>query len=178
MADTNQKMSMDMPGMTHGGAGWWSLALVFAVIVAAAVAIILGGWGESSHFNTPTLYGTAVMGMFFLVFGLFKAVTLRDFAAGYQSYDLIAGRAPVWGYLYPFIELALGLALFVGPAPIVLPITAVLSLEAAASVAIKLARRERFTCVCLGTIFNIPLTYVSLAEYTVMFAMAVAMLVL
>jgi hypothetical protein len=35
---------------------------------------------------------------------------LRGFVDAYRSYDLVARAVPTWGWAYPFVELALGVA--------------------------------------------------------------------
>lgn len=40
---------------------------------------------------------------------MFKLMDLTNSAHGYHEYDLIARRLFVWGYIYPFIEAALGI---------------------------------------------------------------------
>jgi copper chaperone CopZ len=50
------------------------------------------------------------MAGFFLVFSFFKFLDLKGFAESYAMYDVIAKRIPAWGYIYPFVELGLGIA--------------------------------------------------------------------
>src|SRR5438309_96600 len=48
------------------------------------------------------------MGIFFLIFGSFKLINLKNFAEAYTKYDLIAQRSRIYALAYPFIEVALG----------------------------------------------------------------------
>ncbi|RYF77368.1 MAG: heavy-metal-associated domain-containing protein, partial [Chitinophagaceae bacterium] len=50
------------------------------------------------------------MAAFFLVFSFFKLLNLSGFAESYAMYDIVAKRWKAWGYIYAFLELALGLA--------------------------------------------------------------------
>src|SRR5690606_1095867 len=50
------------------------------------------------------------MSGFFLAFSFFKLIDLKGFADNYSSYDIIAKRFRGWGFIYPFIELGLGIA--------------------------------------------------------------------
>jgi hypothetical protein len=52
----------------------------------------------------------AYAGVFLIFFALLKIFDLKGFMNGFAIYDLIATRNSAWGYIYPFIELALGLA--------------------------------------------------------------------
>lgn len=117
------------------------------------------------------------MGFFFLYFALFKLITLSDFAMGYQEYDLIAQRFKPWAWAYPFIEAILGtLFLLNYTTPLILWLTLILTAINCAGIIMKLAKREIFQCVCLGTVLKVPLTIVSLVEYALMGVMAIAML--
>ena len=51
-----------------------------------------------------------------------------------------------------------------------------MSLIICLSVLIKLAKHEKFQCLCLGTVLKVPLTIVSLVEYAAMGIMAAVML--
>lgn len=149
------------------------LASVFAVIIFATIAVC-----SKVGFTPDTVLGYS-MGFFFLIFGLFKVLDLGMFAHGYREYDIIAKNLPVWGYVYPFVELGLGgLYLSGDTSAETLYITIALSAVTVVSVWIKLARRELIQCVCLGNVLRVPLTYVSLIEYAAMALMAAAMFII
>jgi hypothetical protein len=153
----------------------WKDYLPLATVVAFVVISALV-FAARTHFGLEDLL-MALMGFFFLYFALFKLITLSDFAMGYQEYDLIAKRFKLWAWLYPFIEAALGILFLLGQtSPWVLAFTVTLTAINSAGIFIKLAKREIFQCVCLGTVLKIPLTIVSLVEYTAMGLMALAML--
>lgn len=147
------------------------LTLVIAgIIVATVITCAFAGY------NLNNLLGYS-MGYFFIVFGLFKVIDIRNFAMGYAEYDLITKNLPLWGYVYPFVELALGGLYLLGqPSMTTLLVTIVLSLVTVISVSLKLSKHEQIHCVCLGNLLKVPLTYVSLVEYAIMGVMAVVML--
>ena len=117
------------------------------------------------------------MGGFFLVFGGLKLLDLGGFAAAYAKYDLLAARLPAYGWVYPIVEVALGLAYLAAPEWIGLhAITFVLMTFSALGVISALRRGEKLTCACMGTAFNLPMTAVTIAENLGMAAMAGAML--
>jgi methylamine utilization protein MauE len=118
------------------------------------------------------------MAGFFIVFGAFKVINLSDFAMAYQEYDLIAKKSKIYAYAYPFIELALGLCyLFRFQMQIANWITLILMIIGSIGVARELAKKREITCACLGTVFKIPMTYVTLAEDLIMGLMALMMLI-
>lgn len=118
------------------------------------------------------------MAGFFIVFSLFKISNLGAFAMAYQEYDLIAKHSIVYAYMYPFIELALGLCYFFRfQLTIANWITLILMIIGSIGVAIELAKGKEIVCACLGTVFKIPMTYVTLAEDLIMGLMALIMII-
>lgn len=140
------------------------LALVLGLIAVAAFA------GES--------WMMAFMAGFYIVFGAFKLLDIPAFADAYRRYDIVAERLPVWGYIYPFVELALGFAflfwVFMGPATW---IALILGLIGAAGVIRSVRRGETIQCACLGTVFNLPMSTITVVENLGMAAMAAWMLI-
>ena len=112
-----------------------------------------------------------------MFFALFKFIDLRGFKEGFSHYDLLAQRVPVWGYIYAFVELALGVLYLLNFQNTALyVVTIAVTLLNVVSVAVKLAKKEVFMCACLGTVLKVPLTTVTLIEYGLMGLMAVGML--
>jgi len=127
--------------------------------------------------NTEMNWLNAIMGFFFLYFALFKFLDLPGFVEGYHEYDLIARRAKWYGWVYPFIEVTLAVLYLLGVATIGLYIfTIVITVINVWGVSVKIARKEKFMCACLGTILKVPLTTVTIIEYGLMGLMAVYML--
>ena len=119
------------------------------------------------------------MGGFFLVFGTLKLLKLKDFAIAYKEYDIIAKRSNVYAHAYPFIELALGILYFINLVPFITnTITIVVMGIGAIGVYIKLLKKEEIPCACLGTVFKVPMTWVTLIEDLLMVVMAIIMIVL
>ena len=148
------------------------IPLIVIFIVIIAITWILASPDMFSIFRN-------FMGVFFLVFGAFKVVNIKGFADAYGQYDLLAKRSRLYGYLYPFIELGLGFAyLFSFKLLIINWITLVIMLLGALGVYLKLRKRELIPCACLGVVFKIPMTWVTLGEDLLMAAMALAMIVL
>ena len=77
---------------------------MLASVLAAALAIVAG-----SGQTTMRSFMHAYMGVFLIFFAVLKIFDLEGFKDGFAMYDLIAMLNSTWGYVYPFIELALGL---------------------------------------------------------------------
>ena len=149
------------------------LIFLFALIGGITLAYQLYyGWCPCSAMQI-------FMGSFFLIFGFFKVINLPGFVKAYQMYDLIAARFVWYAYLYPFIELALGVAyLYKWQLRVVNSVTLVLMLVSAVGVFNELRKGNKIVCACSGTVFKVPMTYVTSFEDLLMAAMAAAMLFL
>jgi copper chaperone CopZ len=149
------------------------LLLVFAYLIGI-VALVEFTTGRFEWMRAMANF----MGGFFLVFSFFKLLNLRGFVDAYQTYDVVARPVRTYGYLYPFIELSLGIAYVVRFAPAVTNIvTLVVMLVSVVGVTQALLQKRRIQCACLGTVFNLPMTKVTFVEDALMASMAVAMLV-
>ena len=139
------------------------------------VAVALIGAGSLAAGGADGFMGR-FMGGFFLVFGGLKLLDLRGFVSAYAMYDLLAGRVAAYGWVYPFLEVGLGLAYLAVPSEASLHL-ATLGLMAFSSVGVILAvtRGEKLKCACMGTAFNLPMTTVTIMEDLGMAAMAAAM---
>lgn len=117
------------------------------------------------------------MGAEFIIFSLFKIINISAFAEAYSMYDIIAKRYPNYGYIYPFIELFLGIAYLMRYNLMMTnSITLVLMIIGSIGVIQELARGKTIVCACLGVVFKIPMTYVTLAENCIMGVMALIMI--
>lgn len=119
------------------------------------------------------------MGVFFVIFAGFKFAGYKMFAMMYAGYDIIAKRFMPYGYAYPFIELALGIAYLTNTFGMGRDLfTVVLMGVGSIGVYHEIKRRSGIYCACLGNIIRLPLGTVSLIEDVGMGLMAIAMLLL
>ncbi len=117
------------------------------------------------------------MAAFYIAFGAFKLLDVPAFARSFSRYDIIAKRVPLWGYVYPFVELALGFGfLFYFQMTFVTWIALVTSLIGAIGVIQSVGRKETIQCACLGTVFQLPMSTVTIVENLGMATMAAWML--
>ena len=118
------------------------------------------------------------MAGFFFVFSFFKFMNLRGFQEGYGTYDVVARRWPVWGWIYPFVELALAFAFLSGFEPLITNVVTLLVMGVSSIGVIQsLRRKSSFQCACLGTVIKLPLSKVTLAEDLLMVLMSAAMII-
>ena len=113
------------------------------------------------------------MGLFFFVFSLFKFLDLSGFALSFAMYDPLAKRLPLYGRVYPFLELILGFLLLAKiQLPIALLVTVVLLSITTIGVCVVLLQKKQITCACLGTVLKLPMTQATFIENSVMIFMA------
>lgn len=162
------------PSLTQRISTFYPLLLIFGFITGATLLVQLG-----SHHFSGMVWMNHFMAGFFLVFSFFKLLDIRGFADGYQTYDLLARRSRLYAYAYPFIELAFGIAYLTGFNPLITNslMLAVMTISLVGVVQ-KLMKRETIRCACLGTIFNLPMTYITVAEDGLMVLMSAAMLIM
>lgn len=117
------------------------------------------------------------MAGFFLIFSFFKLLDIPAFANAYQSYDIIASRFRFYGYIYPFIELGLGLAyIYFYDSDITNLTTAIVMFVGLIGVSKSVIQKSKIQCACLGTVFNLPMSYITIIENGIMLSMALFML--
>lgn len=145
------------------------LIIIFAFIIVFSV--IASWWRQVFSYQSIMI---DFMAGFFLVFGAFKLIKLSAFVEAYAMYDEIAKRVKAYGYIYPFVEIALGLA-FLLRFEIVTVAWITLGLMIVNSFGAYNGIRDKkvLMCGCLGTVFKLPMSYVSLGEDLLMAAMAV-----
>ncbi len=119
------------------------------------------------------------MAGFFLVFSFFKLLNLKGFAESYAMYDIVAKKWNGWGYIYPFIELVLGLAFLTGFYLILTNvITFVVMTISIIGVLQSVLNKRKIKCACLGDVFNLPMSTVTIVEDALMIAMSGIMLLM
>jgi len=117
------------------------------------------------------------MAGFFLVFSFFKLLNLKGFAESYSMYDVVAKKWPVWGYIYAFIEFGLGLAFLTGASPVGTNlVTFVVMSISIIGVLQSVVNRRKIKCACLGDVFNLPMSTITIIEDALMIVMSAIML--
>ncbi|MEY3239106.1 MAG: hypothetical protein RIR11_544 [Bacteroidota bacterium] len=133
------------------------------------------------QFNSPSFdwmqWMQHFMAGFFLIFSFFKLLNLKGFAESYAMYDVLAKKMPTWGYVYAFVELGLGIAYLVGYNPLITnAVTIVVMSISIVGVLQSVLNKKKIQCACLGTVFNLPMSTVTIIEDALMIAMSGAML--
>lgn len=145
-----------------------ALFILFAYLLAMSYFIV------ESNQNSFML---TLMGLFFLIFSYFKVIHLKEFVASFARYDPLAKLIPKYGYVYPFIEITLGVLFLLGVYIEFAAFATIIVLFATTSgVLLALRKGEILECACLGVVFNLPLSKVTVIENTAMIIMALMQL--
>lgn len=119
------------------------------------------------------------MGLFLIVFSFFKLLDLKGFPVSFSMYDPLARVIPAYGWIYPFIETALGLMFLLRfNTNIAILITLVILSITTGGVVQTLLNKRKIQCACLGTALKLPMTEATFIENAIMIVMGTAMLLL
>jgi copper chaperone CopZ len=167
------------PVNTAESASWLAtyqpLLLIVAYILGASV-LVQAGLGTAVDISAMQTMRYFMAG-FFIVFSFFKLLDIPAFATAYAGYDLLAARWKGWGYVYPFVELALGVAYLVNFNPLLTNWATLIVMGFSAIGVIRaVLGKDRIQCACLGAVFKLPMSTVTIVEDLGMAAMAAWML--
>ena len=146
------------------------LFLIFGYITIAAIFSAINPWNTSDFMLN-------FMGLFYIVFSFFKLLDVKGFAMSFGMYDPLSKVIPTYGFVYPFIELALGIfflmrfQIFVS-----LAITLIILGITTVGVAKSLLDKKSIQCACLGSVLNLPMTKATFIENSIMILMAILMI--
>ena len=176
MSDTGEVC--DIKTHFYADKSWWltykPLLTIAAYILGGTVLIAV----SSDNWQTMSLMSN-FMGLFFIVFAFFKLLDVAGFARAFQSYDVIAKHWPAYGYIYPWIELFLGISFLINFWPLGTNLaTLVIMVIGTVGVVSAVLMQRKIQCGCLGTVFELPMSTVTIIENLLMVVMAATSLVI
>lgn len=146
------------------------LLLIIFYIASASILLHYKNWSWSE-------FMLDFMGLFYIVFSFFKMLDLKGFPDSFKMYDPLAKRIHIYGWIYPFIETALGLMFLMRfEVNIALIITLVVLGITTIGVTKTLLDKKSIRCACLGTALKLPMTEATFIENAIMIVMAILML--
>ncbi len=147
------------------------LLLIFLYLFSAAFLLNFKAW------NTVEAM-LDFMGLFYIVFSFFKLLDLKGFPESFRTYDPLAKAIPTYGWLYPFVELGLGLMFLMRfQITVALIATVVILGITTFGVTKTLLDKKSIRCACLGTALKLPMTEATFIENAIMLVMAISMLI-
>ena len=146
--------------------------MIFGYITV--VSIIAGT--RRGHFDWMHGMNTFMAG-FFLTFSFFKLLDLRGFAGSYAMYDIIARKFGAWGFIYAFVELGLGIAYATGLQPLLINIVTLIVMSISIIGVLRAVfNKRKIQCACLGSVFKLPMSTITIIEDALMIVMSVGMI--
>ena len=152
---------------------WEQLRPLFLIVGYLTVATVLLNY-QRENWNEAML---DFMGLFFIVFSFFKMLDIKGFSISFAMYDPLAKITSIYGWVYPFLETALGL-MFLMRFEIDIALIATLILLGITTIGVTktLLDKKSIQCACLGTALKLPMTEATFIENAIMIFMAVFML--
>ncbi len=149
------------------------ILLVFAFITG--ITLLVQAVGGTFR---PMQWMNHFMAGFFLVFSFFKLLNLQGFADSYATYDILARRWRGYGFVYAFIELGLGIGYLTGFSPVLVnTVTFVVMVVSLVGVLQSVLNKRKIRCACLGDVFNLPMSTITIVEDALMIVMSAGMLI-
>jgi copper chaperone CopZ len=148
------------------------LFLIFLYLLGASFLVHYKNWDTGEAMLD-------FMGFFYIVFSFFKFLDLKGFSESFRMYDPLAKVVPVYGSIYPFIELVLGL-LFIMRFQITAALVITIIILGATTVGVTktLLDKKNIRCACLGTALKLPMTEATFIENFIMVVMAISILII
>jgi copper chaperone CopZ len=163
-------------GNEQGPNSWFTIYKPILVIFFYLTTLSVGVGLSQHHFDIMFVM-RIFMGGFFLTFSFFKMLDLRNFADSYAMYDVVAKYFRQWGVIYAFIEFGLGFAYILNFQPLITNvITAIVMSVSLVGVVKSVLDKKKIRCACLGAVFNLPMSTVTIVEDALMILMSGGML--
>jgi copper chaperone CopZ len=139
--------------------------------------IIIGSFLMNNNQLHTESFMLDFMGLFYVVFSFFKLLDLKGFPGSFRMYDPLAKVLPAYGWVYPFMELALGILFLMRiQIPLALIITLIILGITTIGVSKALLDKKSIQCACLGTALKLPMTKATFIENSIMIVMAITVL--
>ncbi len=146
------------------------LFIILGYIFIASILLNYKNWNSSNAMLD-------FMGLFYIVFSFFKILDIKGFSLSFRMYDPLAKKAPIYSYIYPFIEVLLGVMFLTRyEVNIALVITVIVLGVTTIGVTQTLLNKRAIKCACLGTTLNLPMTEATFIENALMIIMALILL--
>jgi len=147
------------------------LFIILGYIFIASILLNYQNWNSSNAMLD-------FMGLFYIIFSFFKILDIKGFSMSFRMYDPLAKQAPIYGYIYPFIEVILGMMFLIRfEVNIALILTLIVLGITTIGVTQTLINKRNIKCACLGTTLNLPMTEATFIENAIMIIMAFLLLI-
>ena len=147
------------------------LFIILGYILVTSILLNFRNWNSTNAMLD-------FMGLFYIIFSFFKILDIKGFSTSFKMYDPLAKKIIIYGYIYPFIEILLGLMILNRiEVNIALLITIIILGITTVGVTQTLLNKKTINCACLGTTLKLPMTEATFIENAIMIIMAIILLI-
>lgn len=171
--EKNPSISLDI-SPSHSSPKWsrfYPLAITFFFVIGGASITQVPSFDVYNFMSN-------LMGILLITFSYLKLLNPKGFRMSFAKYDLVAFYIPIYGYVYPWIELILGVFYCLHLYSIIInSLTIFVLVINVAQVLRALFLKQSLECACMGSLgFKLPLSYVTISEDLLMIVMASVMI--
>ena len=146
------------------------LFIILGYIFIASILLNYKNWNSSNAMLD-------FMGLFYIIFSFFKILDVKGFSMSFRMYDPLAKQTNIYAYIYPFIEVILGMMFLIRfEVNIALILTVIVLGITTIGVTQTLLNKRSIKCACLGTTLNLPMTEATFIENALMIIMAFSLI--
>ena len=147
------------------------LFIILVYISIASLLLNIKNWNSTNAMLD-------FMGLFYIIFSFFKILDVKGFSASFRMYDPLAKKLPLYGVIYPFIEILLGI-MFLTRIKVELALILTIIVLGITSIGVTqtLLNKKSISCACLGTTLKLPMTEATFIENALMIIMALVLLI-
>ena len=147
------------------------LFIILGYILVTSILLNFRNWNSTNAMLD-------FMGLFYIIFSFFKILDIKGFSTSFKMYDPLAKKITTYGYIYPFIEILLGLMFLTRTeVNIALLITIIILGITSVGVTQTLLNKRTINCACLGTTLKLPMTEATFIENAIMITMSILLLI-
>ena len=146
------------------------LFIILAYISITSILLNFKNWNSTNAMLD-------FMGLFYIIFSFFKILDIKGFSNSFRMYDPLAKILPLYGIIYPFIEILLGIMFLTRiEVELALILTIIVLGITSSGVTKTLLNKKSISCACLGTTLKLPMTEATFIENALMIIMAFVLL--
>ena len=146
---------------------------LFIILTYISITILLLNFENWDSTNAMLDF----MGLFYIIFSFFKILDINGFSISFRMYDPLAKKVPLYGIIYPFIEILLGV-MFLTRIEVELAIILTIIVLGITTIGVTqtLLSKKSISCACLGTALKLPMTEATFIENALMIIMSFILL--
>ena len=159
---------------------WKNKILLFYPLIISFFYVLLGSIFSEYPFDdfNGKDFLRSIMGFMLIIFSYLKMLNPSGFIMSFKKYDYLTSKFVYYGYIYPLIEIMLGIFILINVFYIFTNAAIIILFSInLTQVIIVLKQGKELECACLGSLgFKLPLSQVTIIEDVIMIIMSIIML--